>query len=45
MKLRLPGRPAADRADDADPTPGSGKAVEPGAEVTAAPAPTETSAP
>src|SRR3712207_404303 len=40
MKPRLPGRPA-DRADDADPAPGSGQVVEPGAEQTAAPAPTE----
>jgi predicted PurR-regulated permease PerM len=40
MKLRLPGR-SADQTDDADPTPGSGAAVEPGAEETAAPAPTE----
>src|SRR3954451_16783625 len=40
MRLRLPGRSAA-QADDTDPTPGSGRAVEPGAEVTAAPAPTE----
>jgi predicted PurR-regulated permease PerM len=40
MKLRLPGR-SADQVDDAEPTPGSGAAVEPGAEVTAAPAPTE----
>src|SRR3954452_11063982 len=40
MRLRLPGRSAA-QADDTDPTPGSGRAVEPGAEVTAAPAPAE----
>jgi predicted PurR-regulated permease PerM len=40
MRLRLPGRSAAP-GDDTDPTPGSGRAVEPGAEVTAAPAPTE----
>ena len=40
MRLRLPGRPA-DQADEAAAAPGSGRAVEPGAEVTAAPAPTE----
>jgi predicted PurR-regulated permease PerM len=40
MRLRLPGR-SAGPADDVDATPGSGEAVEPGAEVTAAPAPTE----
>jgi predicted PurR-regulated permease PerM len=40
MRLRLPGR-SPDPGDDVDPTPGSGRDVEPGAEVTAAPAPTE----
>src|SRR5918997_4058691 len=40
MRLRLPGR-SADQGDEAAAAPGSGRAVEPGAEVTAAPAPTE----
>src|SRR5918997_279642 len=40
MRLRLPGR-SADQGDEADAVPGSGRAVEPGAEVTQAPAPTE----
>src|SRR5215210_1972193 len=40
MRLRRAGR-SADVVDDAAPAPGSGRAVEPGAEVTAAPAPTE----
>src|SRR5215207_1818692 len=40
MRLRLPGRPT-DSGDEVDPTPGSGRGAEPGAEITAAPAPTE----
>jgi predicted PurR-regulated permease PerM len=40
MRLRLPGRPA-ERGNEAADAPGTGHGVEPGAEVTAAPAPTE----
>jgi predicted PurR-regulated permease PerM len=40
MRLRLPGR-SADQGDETDTAPGSDRAVEPGAEVTSAPAPTE----
>jgi predicted PurR-regulated permease PerM len=40
MRLRRPGRPA-EQEDEAPAGPGSDRVVEPGAEVTAAPAPTE----
>jgi predicted PurR-regulated permease PerM len=49
MRLRLPGRSAEPRDDAADEPaadhPGSGRAVEPGAEVTRAPAPSESRGP
>jgi len=45
MKLRLPGRSSADQRNEAVDQPGAGQAVEPGAEVTQAPAPADGRAP